>query len=215
MTFIGDALRNPLNTPDGIKSGDATNNVDTNKTQGIRQNGTTTTWDDLRFPSSNVKAIPGKEAKDQAYKGSIIMKFEDGADQGIAFVVQLPHDYKFGSDLRPHMHMTLPVAGSSAGVENIKFDMTYSIANLADAFPAESTLTITSDVQNTAADLHGLVPLGTIDGSAIDDISTMILCSLTRDVSVADNFTEDIYLLEIDIHYQRDSLGSDEEYTKT
>jgi len=215
MTFIGDALRNPLNTPDGIKSGDVVNSAELNKIQGLRYNGTVTTWDDLRFPPSLSKKIPGKEAKDQIYKSTVVLKFEDGADQGITFVVQLPHDYKFGSDLRPHMHMVMPVAGSASGVQNIKFDMTYCAANLNEAFGAELNLSITADVQSRASDLHGLVPLGTIDGSAIDDVSTMILCSLTRDVSVADNFTEDIYLLEVDIHYEKDSTGSETEYTKT
>jgi len=215
MTIIGDALQNPLNTPDGIKSGDSTNNVELNKTQGVRQNGDTATWDDLRFPPSASKKIPGKEAKDQIFKSTVVLKFQDNVDQGITFVVQLPHDYKLGSDLRPHMHMTLPVAGSGSGVENIKFDMTYCIANLSDAFPAESTLTITADMQNELANLHGYVPLGTISGSTIDDVSTMILCSLTRDVSVANNFTEDVYLLEVDIHYQKDSLGSEQELSKT
>ena len=215
MVTLRTALQNPANTPDGIITGDISNNVDINKTQGLRQNGTATTWDDLRFPPSAVKAVVGKEAKFQAYKGSVVIKFQNGADQSIAFVAQLPHDYKLGSDLKPHMHMTLPVAGSGAGVENIKFDMTYSIANISDAFPAESSLTITADVQNVAADLHGYVPLGTIDGSAIDDVSTIILCALTRDVGVANAYDENIYLLEIDIHYQKDSLGSDEELSKT
>jgi len=215
MAELKDLLLDPTETPDGIKTGDAVDNVELNKTQGVRQNGSSATWDDLRFPPSNSSKIPGKEAKDQIYKSAIVLKFQDHVDQGITFVVQLPHWYKLGSDLKPHMHITLPVAGSASGVENIKFDMTYCAANLGDAFPVESSLSITADVQNSAADLHGYVPLGTIDGSAIDDVSTMILCSLTRDVSVANNFTEDVYLLEVDIHYEIDSLGSETELSKT
>jgi len=173
-----------------------------------------TVWDDLRFPASAVRLSGSQPPTATLYKGGSVLSFPDNADKTIYFTVQLPHNYKYGTDLKPHMHLTMPNAGSGAGVENIKFDLTYSLANISDAFPAESTLTITADVQNAAADVHGYVPFAAIDGSGIDNVSTMILCSLTRDVSVADNYGDDIYLLEIDFHYEIDAIGSDEELTK-
>ena len=47
MTELSTALQDPTNTPNGIKSGDSTNYVEMNKTQGLRQRGTSTTWIDM------------------------------------------------------------------------------------------------------------------------------------------------------------------------
>ena len=44
---LAEALQDSANTPDGIITGDATNNVNTNKTQGVRYNGTSTVWKDM------------------------------------------------------------------------------------------------------------------------------------------------------------------------
>jgi len=45
-------------------------------------------------------------------------------------------------------------------------------------------------------------------------VSEMIICSLTRDVSVANNYDDEVYLLEADFHYQADQIGSFLEYSK-
>lgn len=176
---------------------------------------TDTYWDDIRTPSNLSKKVPGKEAKDQAYKGGVVISFEDGADQAVSFNVQLPHGYKLGSDLEFHIHIALPTAGAGAGVENVAFDFTYSWANINNEFPAETTVSDTTDVQDYAADTHRLIEIGgSLDGSAITGVSSMLICSLTRDVSVDDNYADDVYLIELDFHYQFDAPGSWTEYDK-
>ena len=176
---------------------------------------TDTYWDDLRTPSNQSKKVPGKEAKDQAYRGGVVIKFEDGADQAISFNVQLPHAYKTGSDIEFHAHIVLPTAGAGGGAENVKFDFTHSWANINSAFPSETAVSATFDVQDYTVDTHKLIEIAeTIDGSAITDVSSMIICSLTRDVSVSDNYTDDVYMTEVDFHYQIDAPGSADEYVK-
>lgn len=174
-----------------------------------------TYWDDLRTPSNLSKKVPGKEAGDQAYKGGVVISFADGSDQAVSFNVQLPHGYKLGTDLEFHIHIVLPTAGAGAGAENIAFDFTHSWANIMSEFPTETNVSDTTDVQNYPADTHRLVEIaGTIDGSAITGVSSMLICSLTRDVSVASNYTDDVYLIELDFHYQLDAPGSWTEYDK-
>ena len=177
-------------------------------------------WDDIKFPVSNVKAIPGKEATEQVYRGGIVLKFESGTDNGIAFNVQLPHSYKLGTDLDYHIHYILPVAGAGAGVENMKWDLTYSWASIGTSMPTEVTLTNTVDVQNFSADTHYIFDIGDVLRSNANlnvnmgGVSQMLICSLTRDTTVANNYGSDIYLMESDFHIQKDTLGSKSEYTK-
>ena len=45
-------------------------------------------------------------------------------------------------------------------------------------------------------------------------LKNCIIFSLTRDVAVANDYASAAYLVEADIHYQIDSLGSKEELVK-
>ena len=173
-----------------------------------------TVWDDLRTPISTAKAIPGKEPKEVAYKGGIVYEFEDGRDEGCAFNVQLPHDYKEGSDIEFHIHMLIRTSGAGIGAENVKWDFTHSWSNIGDAQPTETTVPATIDVQNDTEDTHYLKEItATITGTG-KKISSMLICSLTRDVSVANNYTDDVLVMEVDFHYQIDTIGSRQEDSK-
>jgi hypothetical protein len=174
-------------------------------------------WDDLKFPAERTKKVSGKEPKETAYRGGQILEFEDDETQAIAFNVQFPHNRKAGSSINPHIHIVLPTDGSGSGAENIKIDMTYSWANINGTFASETTITNTYDVQDKSADTHILIPIEEILGTAAsgdEGVSSMMICSLQRDHTVANNYADSFYLLEADIHYQIDQLGSREEFTK-
>jgi hypothetical protein len=174
----------------------------------------TPVWDDLRTPISVAKAIPGKEPAAVAYKGGIVYEFEDGRDEGCAFNVQLPHDYKEGSDIEFHIHMLIRTSGAGIGAENVKWDFTHSWSNIGDAQPTETAVPATIDVQNDTEDTHYLKEIAaTITGTG-KTISSMLICSLTRDVSVANNYTDDVLVMEVDFHYQIDTMGSRQEDAK-
>ena len=173
--------------------------------------GDATVWDDLRFPAS---------AQDKSgsptlvsYKSGQVLTLASNVNQGIFFNAQLPHGYMFGGDLDLHVHYVLPTAGAGAGVENVKFDATVCVADINGTFGTPQNLTVTVDVQNLAADTHYLVDLGSITNS-IAGVSAMMIRSLERDVSVANDYSSSVYLLEADFHYEIDSLGSREEYVK-
>lgn len=211
------AIVNGVEIPNGLLETDTSTPTDltldcgANKTLKLNQ----VVWDDLRTPANGTKKITGKEAKDQLYLGGVVIKFEKTEDQAVAFNVQLPHAYKLGTDIEFHVHIVPPVAGLGLGAENVKFDFTYSWANIGDTFPVETSVSATRDVQNDGADEHILMEIeDVIDGSGIDGVSSMLICSLTRDISVANNYDEDIYLLELDFHFQIDTMGSRQEAVK-
>ena len=169
--------------------------------------GNATVWEDLRVPISAVRLGGANPASEQAYKGSLVASFSSVADNYIYFVAQIPHDYKEGTDIVAHIHWTIPVSGAGGGAENVKWDFTYSWANIGTAFPAQSNATVTVDVQNDVLDDHMLDNIVTITGTG-KTISSEILCSLKRDVGVANDYASAAYLVEVDFHYEKDMLGS-------
>lgn len=184
----------------------------------MEMHGTATPWDDLRFEASRQRSKGSPTY--QSYKGGQVLSLANNVDQGIYFNAQTTHSRKLGSDLTAHYHYTLPVAGAGAGAENIKFDLTYSWApgnaasNYSD-WPTETTISATLDVQNMSADQHLIAPIGTLTNPANgENISDMLICSFTRDTSVANNYASPVYLLEIDFHYEIDTIGSREAFTK-
>ena len=170
----------------------------------------TVVWDDLRTPSNNSKKVPGKEAKDQTYKGGVVLKFEDNQDQAVAFNAQLPHKYKEGEDIEFHLHLVYP----TATVGNTRWVFTYSWANIGDTHPAETTVT-TIIASPNEVDNHQLAEIAATISGVGKTVSSMLICSVTREgTDGTDTLGQDVYLTELDFHYPIDTIGSRTEDTK-
>jgi len=92
----------------------------------------------------------------------------------------------------------------------VKWDTTYSACSpvaVAESWPAASNATITVDVQNDSADDHLIDNLVTMTGTNYK-ISEVIICSLTRDTAVANDYATNAYLVSVDVHYEVDTMGS-------
>jgi len=171
-------------------------------------------WDDLRFPANDLKVDSTNPPTATSYKGGSVLAFSSTRNEKIYFIAQMPHERAYNTEIEMHVHYTLKTAGAGLGTENVKWILTYSWANINDAFPAETTVNDTKDVgMYQIADTHILQDIVQIDGTG-KTLSSVIIGSLERDVSVADDYTDEVYLLEFDIHYQIDSNGSREEIVK-
>lgn len=172
-----------------------------------------TQWDDLRVSVNSVKVPAAKYPAWTAYRGSLVLAFDDQAveanEEIVYFTVQLPHAWKEGTDLNAHVHWV--AEDDTAG--NVRWALTYSWANINGTFGAESELAV-NGAAGAAADKHVLADLGDLTGTG-KTLSSMILCSLRRASSNAgDTLTGKLaYLLEVDFHYQIDKFGSDNEFT--
>lgn len=171
-------------------------------------------WNDLRTPVNNVR-VPGAQAPSwTAYKGTQVLAFSDqtvvGNEERVYFSIQLSHAYKEGSNIDSHLHWV----GEDNTVGNVAWQLSYSWANMLDAFPTETLLT-SVDANSTTLDYHNMAHFSNVVGTG-KMISSMLLCELRRNSSnVLDTFAgKDAYLLEIDIHFQMNTLGSQQEHTK-
>ncbi len=168
-------------------------------------------WDDLRFPASNLR--PGSSAPDwvEFRDGIYLPGFDGGVTVEEAhFQAQMPHAWKEGSIISPHLHWSTITATTAAAVV---WQLDYVFANISGTF-ATSATTLTATASCSATGVHHITEFGDITLSA-GTLSSMLVGRIFRDPgATGDSFAHDALLLEFDIHFQMDSNGSVLEYTK-
>lgn len=177
-------------------------------------------WDDLRIPvnSVRVQGVSNIPQWDAFKTGLQLLWFDATTMEQVFFSIQMPHGYRLKTDILAHVHW-VPASNGSAN-QKVSWGLEYALSEIGDVFPSTTTIYgnehVPADV-SVVADKHYLTPIGTIDGSNITSVSAMLSGRLFRDATGAgatDNYTADAGLLEIDFHYQIDSLGSRQLYIK-
>jgi hypothetical protein len=170
------------------------------------------TWDDCRIPGLSARTnatAPDLEAFGPS--GNLLAYAFNGAAtaEQCYFSIQLPHGYKEGSDIHPHVHW----APTTAAAGNVKWQLEYSWANMDGTFGAPTTIFGIGAAGGTAWK-HILTDLTDISGTG-KTVSSMLMCRLFRNpADSSDTYEADATLLEFDIHFIVDSLGSKKELTK-
>ena len=171
-------------------------------------------WDDIRVDATATKINPATSKPDfdafpagATYTKTLL--FDGGARETITFAVQVPHGWRIGTELHPHVHWAATTVELG---KTVTWDLNYVLADVNGLFGAEVTRTGTT-TGDTAVDAHRVTGLQAIDMSAITGVSPMLMCALSRRGDT-DTYTADVALLEFDIHYQLDAPGSRQEYVK-
>jgi len=165
-------------------------------------------WEDLRFP---VQAInpPGLPGDPSIEAGSGMFMFSASATNTLMGAAQMPHSWKTGSLIAPHVHWT----PTDTGAGNVLWRWEYKLVPIGSAIPSGYTPVDAVAAAGGVADKHLITKFGLV--STGGSLSLMILWKLSRiGGDVADTYGSEARLLEFDIHYQIDSLGSGEEMEK-
>lgn len=168
---------------------------------------TDTAWDDLRFSAAGINPVgaasdPTRDTTD----GRLV--FAGNADNVIALQIQMPHSWKEGTAIRPHNHWS-PTTTDTAVVD---WQLSYKIANVNEAFPADWSTLLLSATPSGTADMHEIDSFGEIAMTG-KTLSCMGLIIIKRFGST-DASAQSVKLNEFDIHYEVDTFGSAEEFTK-
>jgi len=128
------------------------------------------------------------------------------------FIVQLPHSYKVGSNIYAHIHWTAGESGDTEEGNSVGWKIAYSWANIGSAFPALTSLSLADTVSGDNW-THQVTTDAQISGSG-KSISSILMCNIKR----SDKKSDDTWigtasgqlpmLLEIDFHYEMDTVGS-------
>jgi len=167
-------------------------------------------WDDLRVFAQSTKQNPLTSKPDfGSFVGGLLTYLFDPSDkETVHFSIQLPHGYKLGTDLYPHVHW----CPTNTNTDEVIWNLEYSIAEISGTFASTSALTASATPGGTAYE-HILTSFNTIDGSSLTELSVILICALSRD-GASDSYDADVGFLEFDIHYQIDSVGSEKEFIK-
>ncbi len=174
----------------------------------IEFNGNATVWDDLRVPVTTAK--PGNVVPDFAgflATGGLKTYLFDGGGRAeeIHFIVQMPHSYKLGTNITPHVHWT----PTDTNTGNVRWSLEYTWQQRGAVFGASTTIHIIDAASGTAWDHLLRANFAAIDGSGISLVSSMLVCRLFRNsADGGDTYASDAALLEIDFHYEIDTVGS-------
>ena len=202
--------------------GDGTNNTYIESDGSLSYQGTATRYDDLRVPMTSTKKGAADEPKFEAFitdgSGSVGIyghHFDKTKTEDLFFEVQMPHAWKEGTDLYPHVHWT--VKGSDLGSKKVRWGFEYAWVNVGDTF-SNTTFLYAEDpiapVGTVGSKEHVISSFGSMNGTG-KTLSSMLLCRVWRDGSHSnDDYSDKAIMLQFDFHYQLDSDGSREEYTK-
>ena len=177
-------------------------------------------WDDMRILPTSFDFAGNADPVVVSYQpggsGTTFRLYEFAKDDEAFFTIQIPHAWKSGTNLWPHVHWTPGARGNEESGAVVQWAMDYSIATIGGVFYASKTISLAHACTGTDH-YHEITGGGSI-GMAGIGISAMILGRLYR-ASTGDTWESTSsgqlpLLLELDLHFEVDSIGSDEERSK-
>lgn len=183
-------------------------------------NGNATVYNDFVVPLGTAKAggnSPGWEKfrdNGSGSNGVWVWTFANSSTDELQIIVQMPHEWKEGSAINPHIHWSPMTSASGA----VKWGMEYTWANYdqgaTQTYPATTMLNATSASFSNAqygSMITSFGPITLTNGK----ISNILLIRLFRNSSdPADTYPDKVAGLSFDIHYEANTLGSRTEFTK-
>ena len=130
------------------------------------------------------------------------------------FTVEIPHDWKVGTPIFPHVHFSPDVFGGPPG--DVGWQLEYTIAAPGAVFPPTVLLPlISSTIGLPLVHEYTIPPLSfpiTVPPTPTD-VSAIMQCRISRG-EAPDTFASGVFLHSVDFHYLRDDLGSKDEWSK-
>lgn len=180
----------------------------------LKFNGNATVWKDVNIGGYSLSTIPAQVPD--------VVQFVDnlGANTGIytrGFVVgeavsgalEIPHDYKQGSDITPHVHwqgITAPT-----GTDNVQWQLTYTVSRNGNTLVPTTTITIETGIDTQYE--FNISSFVAITGTSFQ-IGDQFLFSLERIAATVDEYGGDALIATFGIHYEVDTVGSRQIITK-
>lgn len=168
-------------------------------------------WEDLRFPAQSINptgitGAAGMDTTETGFPGTLL--FDAATPEMCAGVAQLPHGWRIGSSVRPHVHW----AKTSSAAGTVIWLFYYRVASVGGTFGAwQGPVTGTHDVSDSdTANKHALDSFGDISMTGHTE-SCIMAWRVYRDAAT-DTYAADARLFEFDIHYQVQKLGTESEY---
>jgi hypothetical protein len=130
-------------------------------------------------------------------------RFDSSVADELHGSVEIPHDYKEGTELIPHVHWS----PTTADTGNIVWGLEYTKAGDGVTFPATATITTTPTAASAVINQLNRLDFKAIPGDGVK-IGDVIAFRLYRQNGGTDTFTGNAFLHSFGFHYQIDTIGS-------
>jgi hypothetical protein len=152
-------------------------------------------------------------------RGVYLYSFDNAiaaSEKEVFFTMQMPHAWNGGA-IHMHVHW---VPATTENNTDVIWGLEYIWKDIGEVFGdtviIPSSTTLFPDDANITAGKHYISSFaGIVPGTTADGLSSILIGRLFRNSSNAsDTYTDKVGLLYIDAHYQINSIGSNDEYTK-
>lgn len=194
--------------------GDGTNDSEFEADGTLKFNNDATVWDDYTTPLT--KATFGGAANDP----TLTKLFDDGAGSAgvwalvfsngdeVLVTAQMPHRWKVASTIYPHIHFMC--TSDVSPTDNFGINFEYTWCDINEDFSANTTLE-NIDIE-TGVNTDNMHQIANVTASGISGtghtLSSVLLCRIERTAAAADDYAGGVAILEFDIHYEIDTVGS-------
>jgi hypothetical protein len=181
-------------------------------------------WDDVRIPGNIVINVAGP------FEPIFLPFLDDGGGsigtglywydigQYSFFTVQIPHDWKEGTPVYPHIHWS---TDAGAGPGDVAWLIEYCLAAPMAPFIPPATVLFPSLPDSVAGPyFHHVAGWSSPIDMTGYTLSTQLICRIERIASASalppggPDYGGGIALIEIDFHYQKNDLGSTFQWVK-
>ena len=203
------------------KIGDSINNTYIESDGSLSYQGSATRFEDLRVPMSSTRKGAAEDPLYTVFRdngsGSVGVYgswFRTNQTEDLFFEVQMPHGWKEGSTLFPHIHWS-PKTDTSGN--KVRWGFEFIWVNVGGTF-GNTTITYAENpiglTPNPTAYQHVISEFPSIDGTG-QTLSSMFVCRVFRDGTHGnDTYNNSALMLQFDFHYEIDADGSRLEYSK-
>lgn len=196
-------------TDGAVYLGGSTNGVKINKGGEITLVGTATVWEDLNFDPSSSGGPPVTLPDYVDINNVIHREFTSANNQLCGDGEELPHAYKLSSTLYPHVHIFLK-GGESVGTTGVTFTLYWELRQSTGTTSGSVVLSATSAQLGTTAGANKLDIYDVTGFAGSAELGGQLTLKLARTAGDAG----DIVVLTYGVHYEKDSIGSNETAVK-
>lgn len=205
--------------------GDSTNYTEFEADGTLKKHGNATVWGKIVLPSLSMK-VPATAGPDFAQFmddgdssiGVFLPWYDKAADEMAYSVCETGHSWVEGGTIYPHIHWT-PKSNDEVGGKLVSWGLEYSWATEEAVFP-NSTIVYNNNRTpegNLVAGTHCTSEFAGIeltDGKICSALIIRVFRNATAAGGQTDDYDDDAGLINLCLHFQRDTVGSRAVHTK-
>ncbi len=159
-----------------------------------------TFWDDLNFAPTSAGGPVATRPDSVTINNVFYVEFTSSNNQKCGDTKEIPHKYKRGTNLRPHMHVFLK-SSESVGTTGVTFTLYYSLRTTAGTATGNVVLSATSAELTANGNKVNIGAAEIIGSSALGAQLTLGLYRTGGDAG-------DVVVTTYGVHYEIDKPGS-------